>query len=65
MLHDFNLKTLWVPHLNLKRLGSYNLENFEYVESIPQADIYVSPNFLNRNKKLLCLIQGTGTVRAG
>ncbi len=65
MLSEYKMKTLWVPSDNIKRFGSLNLTNFEYDEKIPQADIYVSSNFLDKNKKLLCLIQGTGNVRAG
>lgn len=65
MLNDYNLQTLWVPENHVKRLGCLNLSNFEYHENIPQADIYVTSNFLDKNKKLLCLIQGTGDVRAG
>jgi len=65
MLSEYNLKTLWIPSNQIRRIGALNLTNFDYDNKTPQSDIYVSSNFLEKNKKLLCLIQGTGNVRAG
>jgi len=64
LLTDYNLKTIWVPTNNIKREGKLNFKNFVY-DYYPQADIYISDDFFEKNKKLLCLIQGTGSVKAG
>jgi len=65
MLKDYGMKILWVPNLVKRGNKETQLEHFEYDEHKPQADIYVTSDFLEKNKKLLCLIQGTGDVRAG
>ena len=57
ILKDYNFIPMYVP--------SDNLSNF-YIrrKDIPQCEIYVSKNF-QIFKKCICIIQGTGGVRAG
>jgi hypothetical protein len=63
MLSKYNLTTLWVP---LNRQTRNNIQtSFHHSGTIPQCDIYASPDFFTNEERLLCLIQGTGNVRAG
>lgn len=62
MLNDLKLRRLWVP---VKNRLTRNFANLEIKNDYPQCDIFVSEDFTTNNKKLLCLIQGTGNVRAG
>lgn len=61
ILNKYKMDEIWVP--NAKRI----LRQFSFKpdNSIPQANIYISQDFLTNEKKLLCLIQGTGMVKAG
>ena len=54
---------LWVP--GKKKISRDFSSCFKPVLSNPQSDIYVSKDFLDNENKLLCLIQGTGRVKAG
>ena len=65
LLNEYGMKILWVPNVVKRGKKGMNLDYFEYDENTPQADIYVTDDFLDKNKKLLCLIQGTGDIRAG
>lgn len=53
---------MWVPGDKFSETGNIL---FEKSESKPQCEIYVSEDFFENEKKLLCLIHGTGNVRAG
>jgi hypothetical protein len=57
------MRQLWLPSSTkiLRDFNSYFNPNLSH----PQADIYISKDFLENNGKLLCLVQGTGKVKAG
>jgi hypothetical protein len=61
LLKELNLQCYWVP----KKGRILKNVNYGKKEDYPQADIYVSPDFTTNKDKLLILIQGTGSVRAG
>ena len=64
MLSELKLNRIWVP--SEKILTRNNFKSLmEHSNSIPQSDIYVSEDFTTNEEKLLCLVQGTGNVRAG
>lgn len=65
LLKEYGMKILWVPNVVKRGKKAMNLDHFEYDKNGPQADIYVTEDFLDKNKKLLCLIQGCGDIRAG
>jgi hypothetical protein len=63
MLNKYNLNTLWVP---VQKQTRHNIQALmTHSQSTPQCDIYISPDFYENEGKLLCLVQGTGNVRAG
>jgi hypothetical protein len=62
MLEKFELTTLCVP--TEKRILK-DSKSFPKSEKTPQCEIYVSKDFYKNTNKLLCLVQGTGNVRAG
>ncbi len=63
LIDKYEMKQLWLSS-SAKMLRGFN-SNFKPNLSLPQADIYVSKDFKENNEKLLCLIQGTGKVKAG
>ncbi len=63
MLDSLKLKCLWLPYTGVTTRKANNL--FKHNLETPQCDIYVSEDFFTNEEKLLCLIQGTGNVRAG
>ncbi len=62
MLDDCELQILWIPTGVSTKNGLYIKKQ---IKNIPQCEIYVSPDFFENKTKLLCIIQGTGNVRAG
>jgi hypothetical protein len=62
ILDDYALQSLWVPRGVTTKNGLYIKKHFK---KIPQCEIYVSQDFFENKTKLLCIIQGTGNVRAG
>jgi hypothetical protein len=62
IIDKYGMNQIWVP--DPKRISRDFSANFKPVDH-PQADIYISKDFLTNEEKLLCLIQGTGRVKAG
>jgi hypothetical protein len=62
LMDKLKLKRLWVP---LNKVTRDFDKFYTHCPDLPQCEIFVSPDFLTNDQKLLCLIQGTGSVRAG
>jgi len=65
IMNTYKQEQIWLPSPNSRISRGDFKETFSPTDNRPQADIYVSPDFLTNKDKLLCLIQGTGSVRAG
>lgn len=63
IMDTHGLSQIWVP-CPKKVTRDFNA-NFKPDPNYPQADIYISKDFLTNEDKLLVLIQGTGRVKAG
>lgn len=62
LLVKCNLDQLYVP----RKESPSDFNSFKVKSNtIAQCDIYTSKDFTTNKNRLLCLIQGTGSVRAG